>query len=198
MKKTIILIIVCFYLLGGLIAQDMSTDTDKKRALIIVDVQEFYFPEGFSPLVEPEKASDKAADVLNSFRENEELIVHVKHDTKKDSAIHADVRPEKGEKVITKHYANSYRETGLLDFLNQHEVNEVVVCGMMTHMCVEATARASADFGFKVIVLDDACATKDIVYGNDTVPASAVHLSTLGSIDRYYGKVMTVEEFLRQ
>jgi nicotinamidase-related amidase len=195
MKKTFLLFIICMSFIGGMVAQDTTAE---KRALIIVDVQEFYFPNGFSPLVEPEKASGKASEVLNSFRENEELIVHVKHATKKDSAIHVDVSPEQGEQVVTKRFANSYRETELLDFLHQNEVTEVVICGMMTHMCVEATARASADFGFKVIVLDDACATKDIIYGNDTVPAAEVHLSTLGSIDRYYGKVMTVAEFLDQ
>ena len=175
-----------------------AQDAFSKRALIIVDVQEFYFPDGFSPLVEPEKASEKAGVILNDFRDKDELVVHVKHATKKDSLIHEDVFPIKGEKVITKHFANSYKETDLLEFLQQNDITEVVVCGMMTHMCVEATARASADFGFKVIVVDDACATKDIVYENDTVKAADVHLSTLGSIDRYYGKVMTTKEFLNQ
>lgn len=196
MKKLVIILGIIGVIFAQVNAQD--ADAENKRALIIVDVQEFYFPDGSNPLVEPEKASEKAGIVLNDFRNNNELIVHVKHATKKDSAIYKDVSPNKGEKVITKHFANSYRETELLDFLKQNEITEVVICGMMTHMCVEATARASSDFGYKVIVLDDACATRDIVYGNDTVKATEVHLSTLGSIDRYYGKVMTTEEFLNQ
>ncbi len=196
MKKLVIILGIIGVIFAQVNAQD--ADAENKRALIIVDVQEFYFPDGSNPLMEPEKASEKAGIVLNDFRNNNELIVHVKHATKKDSAIYKDVSPNKGEKVITKHFANSYRETELLDFLKQNEITEVVICGMMTHMCVEATARASSDFGYKVIVLDDACATRDIVYGNDTVKATEVHLSTLGSIDRYYGKVMTTEEFLNQ
>ena len=173
-----------------------QNDTDKNTALIIVDVQEFYFPDGFSPLVNPEAASSKAGEVLEDFRKSGRLVVHVKHATKKDSLIHPDVAPQGNEKIITKHYANSYRETELLEILEANNIEQVVVIGMMTHMCVEATARASADFGFNVIVLDDACATKDIVYGNDTVPAAQVHTTTLGSIDRYYGKVMKVDEFV--
>jgi nicotinamidase-related amidase len=194
MKSTIItsVFLISFFL------HINAQDANSHKALIIVDVQEFYFPDGFSPLVEPEKASEKAGIILNDFRDKDELVIHVKHATKKDSLIHKDVYPKNGEKVITKHFANSYKETDLLEFLQQNDITEVVVCGMMTHMCVEATARASADFGFKVIVVDDACATKDIVYENDTVKASDVHLTTLGSIDRYYGKVMTTKEFLSQ
>ena len=198
MKKITILLLFIGAIMAHINAQNSEAENEDKSALIIVDVQEFYFPDGFNPLVEPEKASEKAGSVLNDFRDNNELIIHVKHATSKDSAIYEDVYPKKGEKVITKHFANSYRETELLDFLKQNDVSEVIICGMMTHMCVEATARASADYGFKVIVLDDACATRDIVYGNDTVKASEVHLSTLGSIDRYYGKVMTTEEFLNR
>lgn len=189
-----------FIFLAALLAVAQATAQEEqrtnRRALILVDIQEFYFPEGFHPLIAPEQASKKAGLVLDSFRKNNELVVHVRHATSKDSAIHRDVAPLAGEKVVTKHFANSYRETDLQDFLEDNTIDEVIICGMMTHMCVEATARASADFGYKVIVLEDACATRDVIFGNDTVRAADVHVSTLGSIDRYYGKVMTTKEFL--
>ena len=168
----------------------------EKRALIIVDMQEFYFPDGFYPLVNPEQASLQAAKLLKYFRDNGELVIHVKHATKKDSLINKNVAPIAGEKVFTKHYANSFRGTGLLDYLKKNQIKQVVICGMQTQMCVEATARAAADYGFDVIVIGDACATRDIVYKGDTVKAADVHASTLGSIEGYYGKVMTTEEFL--
>lgn len=169
-----------------------------KRALIIVDVQQFYFPNGFLPLVNPEQASLQAAKVLKYFRDKGLLVVHVKHATSKDSLINKNVAPLKGEKVFTKHYANSFRGTGLLGYLRQNKINEVVICGMQTQMCVEATARAAADYNFDVIVIGDACATRNIVYKGDTVKAADVQASTLGSIEGYYGKVMTTEEFLKQ
>ncbi|NOX84651.1 MAG: cysteine hydrolase [Chlorobi bacterium] len=172
--------------------------TPEKRALIIVDIQQFYFPDGFYPLVNPEQASLQAAKVLKYFRDNGELVIHVKHATKKDSLINKNVAPIEGEKVFTKHYANSFRETGLLDYLRENQIKQVVICGMQTHMCVEAAARAAADYGFDVIVIGDACATRNVVYKGDTVKAADVHASTLGSIEGYYGKVMTTEEFLKQ
>jgi len=69
---------------------------------------------------------------------------------------------------------------------------------MMTHMCVEAAARTSTDFGFDVILIGDACTTRDIIYNSDTVKATDVHAATLGTIDRYYGRVVTTDEYLNK
>lgn len=169
-----------------------------KTALIIIDIQEFYFPGGASALVNPESASQQAAVMLDYFRKNDDLVVHVKHISKKDSAFHQNVSPMAGEKVIRKENINAYVDTDLLAYLKENEIENVVICGMMTHMCVEAASRASADYGFQVTVIEDACATRDIVYKNDTVSAPDVQASTLGTISRYYGKVMTTEEFIGQ
>lgn len=193
MKLTAFILSIFILFSGALFSQQKA---DVTQALLIIDVQEFYFPEGFNPLVGPEEASEQAAKLLAHFRSNDKLVVHIKHATNKDSLIHNNVRPIAGEKVIKKHNVNSYQETELLAYLKQNNINQVVICGMMTHMCVEAAARASADYGFKVIVIDDACATRDLVYENDTVKAVDVHAATLGTLDRYYGKVVTVEEFL--
>lgn len=170
----------------------------KPTALLIVDIQDYYFPGGMSPLVEPEKAAEKAAELLNYFRKNELLVVMVQHAFKKDASINKLVTPVDGEKIITKNEINSYLHTDLLAYLQENGIQRVVICGMMTNMCVEAAARASADFGFELIVIDDACATKDFVFNKEKVKAKDVHLSTLASIDGYYGKVMTVSEFLSE
>ena len=63
-------------------------DAETKTALLIIDVQEFYFQGGFNPLVEPEQASRNAAVMLEHFRSNNDLVVHIKHATEKDSLIH--------------------------------------------------------------------------------------------------------------
>lgn len=170
----------------------------KKTALLIIDVQEFYFPGGASALVNPEAASEQAAVILNYFRINNDLVVHIKHASKQDSAIHQNVAPVDGEKIIKKENVNSYVDTDLQSYLKENQIENVVICGMMTHMCVEAASRASADYGFNVTVIDDACATRDIIYGNDTVQAKDVHASTLGTINRYYGEVMTVDEYINR
>lgn len=193
MKK--ILLIITLALSICALGQDKE---DMKTALLIIDIQEFYFAEGKSQLEQAEKASDQASKVLKAFRDKNELVVHIRHASFKDSAIRANVKPETGEKVITKHYVNSYRETDLLDYLQQNEITDVVICGMMTHVCVEAAARASADYGFNVTVISDACATRDVAFGTDTVLAKDVHNSTLATMQSFYGTIVTTEEFLRK
>lgn len=193
MNRTITILAVLLLIPFVFMSQDSQSP---KRALIIIDVQEFYFNEGSSQLVKPKKASQQAAKLLSAFRENNEVVIHIRHESTKDSAIHENVKPNAGEKVITKKYVNSYRETDLLEYLQENEITQVIVCGMMTHMCVEGAARASADYGFNVVVIDDACATRDLKLGDKTVKAADVHVSALATIEGYYGNVMTVDEFL--
>jgi len=107
-----------------------------------------------------------------------------------DSAAHFE-----GEPIVYKHYPNSFRETNLLEMLKEWGVERVVITGMMTHMCVDATTRAAADFGFKVIVAEDACATRDLTYGDTTIPANHVHKAFLAAL-KSYGDVMKSEEVI--
>jgi len=70
-----------------------------------------------------------------------------------------------------------------------------VLCGMQTHMCLEAATRAAADLGFECIVIGDACATKDLKFGDKVIKAEDVHYSTLATF-RPYAKVMDTAEYL--
>lgn len=193
MKKFFLLFILVIQIPLFMPAQNSEKP---KTALLLIDIQDFYFPGGYNPLNEPEAASSKAAVVLDSFRRKNEPVLFVKHAVKKDSLINSSVLPLESEKVITKHEINSYLNTDLLDFLRENKVQRLVICGMMTHVCVEAAARASSDYGFEVIVLGDACATRDIEFKGSTIKAQDVHMSTLATIASYYGQVLTVEEFL--
>ena len=101
-----------------------------------------------------------------------------------------------GETVISKRFANSFRETDLLDHLRRHGISRLVIVGMQTHMCVEAASRAATDLGFEVVVLHDACATRPLTFGGKTVPADMVHTTALAAINGTYGKVLSVAAFL--
>ena len=58
--------------------------------------------------------------------------------------------------IIKKHYANSFRDTALLSQLQKAHITQVVICGMMTHLCIDATTRAAYDFGFNCHIVADA------------------------------------------
>ena len=109
--------------------------------------------------------------------------------------IHEYVTPLTGETVFVKEHVSCFRETPLLEYLQEKEVERLVVVGMMTHMCVEAATRSADDLGFETILIHDACATRDLKYGDELIAAKDVHLSTLSTL-RAYAKVVSTKDFL--
>jgi len=144
----------------------------------------------------PEAASLNCKRIIEKFRSEKSLVVHVGHNTEKDSAFHPDVAPAEGERVFHKDEVSAFNGTGLLAYLRDNGVEKVVVCGMMTHMCVEAAVRAAHDLGFECVLVGDACATRDLDYGKNTVKAADVHASTLGTLEGSYATVVDTKTFL--
>lgn len=178
-----------------------------KTALIIVDIQNDYFPGGRMALVGMDAAAAKAAEALAYFRGQGWPTFHIRHIATGSGAtfflpgtegaeIHESVAPRRGERIIEKHYPNSFRETPLLDELREAAVEEVVVTGAMSHMCVDASTRAAADFGLRCKVVHDACATRDLQFGGRTIPAAEVHGSFMAALGAAYGQVLSLEELL--
>jgi len=178
-----------------------------KTALILIDIQNDYFPDGANELIGSNKASLKAKEILARFRTKNELVVHIQHISTRAGAtffapntfgveIHVNVKPLKKEKVIIKNYPNSFRETELLQYLKEHKIEHLVICGMMTHMCVDATARAAKDFGYSIEVISDACATKDLYMKGMSVKAKDVQTAFLAGLNYFYSSVKTTEEYL--
>jgi len=176
-------------------------------ALLLIDIQNDYFKGGTMELADPDKASDNARLLLQKFRNDNLPITHIQHIATKPSAtfflpgtqgaeIHANVTPEADEKLIVKHYPNSFRETELLDYLKENNILTLVVCGMMTHMCVDATVRAAKDFGFNCIVIGDACATRALEIHGERVEAREVHNAFIAALNGTYAEVKTAGEYL--
>jgi nicotinamidase-related amidase len=176
-----------------------------KTALLLIDLQNDYFPGGRMELVDAEPAAVRAARALNLFRERGLPVLHVRHEALRDgatfflsgtsgAAIHDSVLPVDGEPVITKHYPNSFRDTDLLERLREADVTRLAVAGMMTHMCLDAGVRAAVDLGFDCAVLSDASATRDLEFGGQIVLAAQVHGAFLAALQAAYAPVMTVSE----
>jgi nicotinamidase-related amidase len=179
-----------------------------KQGLIIVDLQKDYFPGGNFELVGIEKAANNAQKLLRQFREQQAPIFHIQHlsmhpdatfflpDTQ-GAEIHGSVAPQGDGRVFVKHFPNSFRDTELLSALNELDVERVVICGAMSHMCIDATVRTAFDLGFQCIVIEDACATRDLDYGGQTVKAAEVQTAFMAALTMFYAKVIATDEFLR-
>ena len=107
---------------------------------------------------------------------------------------HESVRPLPGEKLVRKHTPNSFRDTDLLAHLQANGVERLVIAGMMTHMCIDATVRAAFDHGFACSLAGDACATRALALGDRTIPAAQVHEAFLAALGGLYAKLSTAAE----
>jgi len=168
----------------------------KKSALLLIDIQDFYFPGGRSELVNPENAAINAAKLLESFRNNNMMVIHVRHNSEPGGKINDLVKPLPGEKIFSKDAVNCFVGTDLLNHLRSNKIDTLIICGMQTHMCVEAATRAASDYGFKCILIHDACATKDLKFNDKVIKAEDVHYSTLSTL-RNYAKVESTDEYLK-
>lgn len=187
-KHFLVIVLLCvFNMLHG-----------QKTALLIIDVQDFYFPGGRLQLENPEVAGMNAGLLLDHFRKNELQVYHVRHNFEQGGNIHHYVKPNSGERVISKDQVNAFLDTELLDILQADSIEQLVICGMQTHMCVEAAVRAAHDFGFSCLLVSDACATRAIQYEEHIIPAKNVHFSTIQTLQGTYAKVISTEELLRE
>lgn len=153
-------------------------------------------------LVGSAEAAQVASRVQQSFRQQDLPVFNIQHVATGAGAtffvpgtpgvaIHQSVKPLAGEPVIVKHFPNSFRETELLQALRQADVTELVVVGMMTHMCIDTTVRAANDYGFAVTLVANACATKDLTHDSTVVSAKDVQAAYLAAIDGSFAKVIT-------
>jgi nicotinamidase-related amidase len=175
--------------------------------LILVDLQNDYFPGGMMELVGIQEAAGKAQILLNKFRETNSAIIHVRHVSARPGAtfflpetdgakINPIVSPRGNEIVIVKNYPNSFRETSLLEILKSGKNNNLVICGAMSHMCIDATTRAAFDLGFNCVVAEDACATRDLNFKNKVIRASEVHASFMAALSAPYARVLSAQEII--
>jgi nicotinamidase-related amidase len=174
-------------------------------ALVLVDIQNDYFPGGKMTLVNIERAADNAARLLEHFRRTGQPTFHIQHTWEDASApffvagthgagIHERVAPRPGEQLVVKHFPNSFRESRLLDELRAVGADRLAICGAMSHMCIDATTRAAADLGFDCLVAHDACATTHVEFDGRKVPADEVHAAFMSALGFAYAKVVPTHE----
>jgi len=72
-------------------------------------------------------------------------------------------------------------------------VRELIVCGAMSHMCIDTTVRAAFDLGYHSIVVEDACATRNLEFNGVTVEAAKVHAAFMAALAYGFAKVTALK-----
>ncbi len=178
-----------------------------KTALVLVDIQNDYFEGGDWPVARMDEVAANSALLLEDARTRGRTVIHIRHEIESDQApffkagsagaqIHSSVKPRTGEPVIVKHRPNSFHGTSLQADLEAAGISDVIICGAMSQMCIDATARAAADFGYVVTVVEDACGAKEQSFNGIHVPAEQVHAAIMAPLAMTYANVVATSVFL--
>ncbi|MCP4981407.1 MAG: cysteine hydrolase [Gammaproteobacteria bacterium] len=178
-----------------------------KQALIVVDVQNDYFGGGTMELASMDAAATNCKKLLDSFRLAQLPIFHIQHLATREGAtffvpgtrgceIHTSVVPLEKESVIVKHFPSSFRDTRLNELLQQAGVEELVVCGAMSHMCIDTTVRAAFDLGYRCQVIADACATRDLEFNGLLVEAADVQAAFMAALAVPFAQISSTDQFI--
>lgn len=179
------------------------------QLLLLIDIQNDYFPGGNMELHQMEAATDKASQLLALFRNRNLPVVHVQHLSVRPNAtffipgtqgvdIHPSVLPLYGETIVQKNFPNSFRQTNLQDVLQSQQINELVICGAMSHMCIDTTTRAACDLGYQVTLIHDACATRNLIFNEEVVQASSVQTAYMAALNGSFARVISASQYLME
>ena len=175
------------------------------KALLIIDVQNDYFSNGKCELHQPESALVAIKRLLFYFREQHLPVFYIQHIADQNASffventqgvkLHPDLVPLDTEKVIVKHYPDSFLKTALQNELNKADISELVICGMMSHMCIDTTVRTASSLGYTITLISDACATKDLTWKNEVIPAKVVQNVYMASLNQKFASVLNCQEY---
>ena len=179
------------------------------KALLIIDVQNDYFAGGAMPLVGMEQAAARCRRLLDAFRVAQLPVFHVQHLSTRPGAgffvpdtpgcdIHESMQPEPGEAHLVKHYPSAFRDTDLRQLLQLSSIDELVICGAMTHMCVDTTVRAAFDLGYQCRLIADACATRDLEFDGRRVAAADVQAAFMAALSVPFARLSSTDDYLAE
>lgn len=158
-------------------------------------------------LVGAEEAGKAAGRLLADFRRRELPVIHVQHISTRPGAgfflpgtdgvnFHESVAPRENETVIQKNFPNSFRATELQNILQKNGIKELVICGMMSQMCVNSTVRAAFDLGYQCIVAHDACAAPVLTFEGRELSADCVHAASMAALSSLFARVVRVDRII--
>jgi nicotinamidase-related amidase len=173
-----------------------------KSALVLIDCQNTY-REGVMQLEGVEPALKECAKLLQRARDAGATVIHIQHDAGPGTpydvrapigAIADLVAPAPGETVIVKAYPSSFEQTNLDAELKKRGIADLVIAGFMTHVCVNSTARAAFNHGYRTTVVGNATATRALANpAGGVVSAEAMHNGALTALSDIFAIVVPSE-----
>jgi len=176
-----------------------------KSTLVLIDCQNTY-REGVMQLEGVEPALAECQRLLKRYRDAGRPVIHIQHNagvgtpydvTAPIGAIADMVAPRAGEPVVVKAYPSSFEKTNLDELLKGAGAEELTLAGFMTHMCVNSTARAAFNHGYKPTVVASAAATRSLASPGGVLAASDLHNASLAGINDLFAVVVPNQDWIQ-
>lgn len=176
-------------------------------ALLVIDFQNEYF-SGKLPIPDGIRALNNAKRLVAYADQINLPVFHIQHVTPADTPIfaeggatvqfHSDLQPAAHHAVLQKSSVSVFPTTDIDARLKASNIKTLIIVGLMSHACVAGAARDAVPYGYEVIVVDDACATRDLDAADGSVlPHATLHRASMASIADTFGNVMTTEQVLQ-
>lgn len=169
----------------------MRTLNLKKSALVVVDVQRYFFEQGAAAFLNPSpNVLKNILRLINAFRMCGRPVFFTRHAHKKSkdmgqmgrwwdgklpfdgdptSELMPEIKLTAGDILLTKTKYSAFEETTLEENLRERNVDTVVIAGAMTNVCVETTARHSFIKDFQPVIAEDACAANSLEHHSASI-----------------------------
>jgi len=178
-----------------------------KRALLVIDVQNEYFT-GKLPVVYPAGSLEQIIKLMQAAHQQNIPIILVQHSAPQPDAktfirnsegwqLHEKVLLEPHDLTIEKQLPGSFTGTNLQEVLQTRNIDTVVICGYMTQMCCDTTARQAVHRGFQVEFMADATATLDIANYAGQVTAEELHRAILVTQAMRFSQVINTADWIK-
>ncbi len=186
-------------------AVDFDLDWDN-AALLVVDMQRVFL-DGSSKVQDAEAVMRRVADLATAFRDRRRPVVYTRHlhaddgsdggnllwwwgsiirESSEGGQLHPEVMPEEAELVLRKNTYDAFNGTDLQERLDSMGVRDLVICGVMTNLCCETSAREAFCLGYRVKFVADATGTA----------ADSMQIATLINLAYGFAQVVLTEDLL--
>ena len=186
----------------------ISSDDElpSNAALVIIDLQKAFDDPRYGQRNNPE-AEANTGRLLAGWRRTGRPVIHVQHLSREPDSPYRpgqpgcdfkdEVRPQAGELVVQKSTNSAFVDTGLGPYLEDQGIHTLVMTGVATNNCVEATARMAGNLGYETYVVADATATADRTdLAGRVWRAEEIQALTLANLQGEYATVSSTEEIL--
>lgn len=179
-----------------------------QKALLVIDVQNEYFT-GRLPVTYPKDSLGNIIRAMDHASKVGTPVAVIQHTApSKDSPtfrrdseewkLHPDVERRKRDILIEKSLPGSFTGTKLERWLREQGVERVAICGYMTQMCCDTTARQAFHLGFQVDFLSDATGTLAVQNSAGSISDCDLHRAVLATMAMKFARVTRTEEWIAE